>query len=208
MFGIYTDAALTVLVTAEGNMSNPDEETDLDGDAGETAILALWCGAIQSKLAAGIDDVVTTVTIDNAYFRFTDLPVIKCGTELMYVTAGLSPASTTLTVIRGWNNTTKAAHSLGDRVYMAYDGESITVACRDNEQVVTGDESGWLYYCLDNGSGSPTGTWILVQNLGDIDMADSVAFHRRVIVPASTGAVSKTDLIHDMEDIKLIALGS
>ncbi len=208
MFGIYLDTDLLSLVSTEGNVSNPDEETNLDGDAGETAIAPLWCGAVQSKLTAGINAVQTSIEVDSAYFRFTDQPVIKIGTELLYVTAGLSPASVNLTVIRGWNLTTAAIHSLGDRVYMAYNGESLIVSCRDNEQVVTGDESTWVYYSLDDGGGSPTGSWVLEQALGNILMAGKVAFHRRLIVPALTGAVSKTDLIHDIPDIKLIALGT
>lgn len=213
MYGIYEDSDLTELVTPEGNVTNPDDETDLNGDDGETAVKALFCAVIQSKLAAGINDVVTEIEVDNAYFRFTDLPVIKIGDELMYVTDGLSPAGTTLTVIRGWNNTTPASHSEDDRVYMAYNVENLAVVCRDNEQVVTGDESSYVTYCLDDGEGEPDDDWKSELSLGDIDYNESVAFHRKVIIPENSDAESKQDLIHDLKgpsdtSFKIIPLDS
>jgi len=213
MIGIYEDVDLTELVTAEGSLTNPDDETDLNGDDGDEAVKALWCAVIQSQLAAGINDVVTELEVDNAYFRFTDLPVIKIDDELMYVTAGLSPASTTLTVIRGWNSTTAATHLIDARVYMAYNVENVVVVCRDNEQVVTGDESSYVTYCLDDGLGDPDGSYSAELALGDIDYDESVAFHRKVVIPEDTDAVSKQDLIHDLKgpsdtSFKLIALDS
>jgi hypothetical protein len=197
MYGIYEDSDLTQLISAEGSLSNPDEETDLNGDDGETAVKALWAACIQTELAAPIDDSTQTVTVDASVFKYTDEPVLKCGSELMYITAGFG--TTTLTVERGWNNTTPASHSENDRIYMAYNAEGVYVACEDNEQVISGDESSWVTYCLDDGGGSPDGSYSAVLSLGNIDYDDAgVAFHRKVVVPASTDAQSKQDLIHQL----------
>lgn len=198
MYGLYKDVELTSLITCESDLSSPDTESDLNGDDGETAVKALWCAVIQSQLAAGINAVQTEIEVDNAYFRWTDCPIIKIGNELLCVTSGLSPASTTLTVVRGWNNTTPAEHSKDARVYMAYNVEGIYVDCRDNEQVVSGDESSWVTYCLDDGQGSPDGSYSALLNLGNINYNSLVALHRKVVVPKDTGAQSKQDLIHDL----------
>ena len=212
MYGVYDDAALTSLISVEGSLANPDDEANLDGDAGDTAVKALWAAVIQSTLTAGIDAAVTTVVVDHTRFKYTDQPVIKIGTELLYITAGFG--TTSLTVVRGWNGTTAATHALGDRVYMAYDADGVYVTCRDNEQVVTGDESSWVTYCLDDGAGNPDGSYSSELSLGNINWNEpSVAFHRKAIVPASTAAVSKTDLIHDLQGVSgtnftLIALDS
>lgn len=214
MYGIYKDSDLTILISQENNLTSPDTESDLNGDDGETAVKALFCAVIQSQLAAAITDTEETeIEVDNAYFRFTDLSVIKIGDELMYVTGGLSPAGTTLTVIRGWNSTTKATHLIDARVYMAYNVENVAVVCRDNEQVVTGDESSYVTYCLDDGEGEPDGSYSAELSLGDIDYDESVAFHRKVIIPESSDAESKQDLIHDLKgpsgaSFKLIPLDS
>lgn len=211
MYGIYDDAEFTSLLSAEGSLSNPDDEADLNGDDGDEAVKALWAAVIQTTLAAGINDSVTTITVTAAVFKYTDEPVLKCGTELIYVTAGFG--TTSLTVVRGWNNTTAASHSLADPIYMAYNVTGVAVVCRDNEQVVTGDEASWVDYCLDDGLGSPDGSYSAELSLGDIVYTSSVAFHRRVTVPADTDAQSKQDLIHDLKgpsgtSFKLVALDS
>jgi hypothetical protein len=206
MFAIYEDATLDTLFSAEDSFTNPDDETDLNGDDGDNAVKKMYCAAVQTTLNGGINDVVTSVVITAAVFKWTDCPVIKIDDELMYVTAGLSPAGTTLTVTRGWNNTTAAAHLSGARVYMAYNGLNVTVSCRDNEQVITGDESSRVTYCADSG-GSPDGSYAASLNMGSIAYDSSVTFHRKVTIPASTDAASEQDLIHDVE-AKLVPLDS
>lgn len=206
MFAIYEDATFDTLFSAEDSFTNPDDESDLDGDAGDSAVKKMYCAAVQTTLNGGIDDVVTSVVITAAVFKFADCPVIKIDNEQMRVTAGLSPAGLTLTVTRGWNNTTPAAHLTGARVYMAYNGQNVTVSCRDNEQVITGDESSRVTYCTDV-AGSPSGSYAASLNMGSIAYNGSVTFHRKVTIPASTDAVSEQDLIHDVE-AKLVPLDS
>jgi hypothetical protein len=209
MYTVYEDATLLLPVTPEGNLTNPDEEDDLDADAGETGVIkALWCAAVQTTLAAAISDAVTTtITLAAAVFKWTDCPVIKIDSELLYVTAGLSPAGVTLTVVRGWNGTTAAAHSNGAVVYMAYNATNLIIDCRDNETAVTGDNSASVMYCLDSG-GSPDGNWQATLTLGaSLAYNSSIAFHRRKTVTAGSDSLSETDLIHDL-DFRLIPLAA
>lgn len=210
MYTVYEDETLLSPVTPEGTMTNPDEEDDLNGDDGETGVIkALWCAVVQTTLAAAVSDAVTTtITLTAAVFKWTDCPVIKIDSELMYVSAGLSPAGVTLTVIRGWNGTTAAAHSSGARVYMAYNAANLSVTCRDNETAVTGDNSASVTYCLDDGNGDPDGNWQDTLTLGaSLAYNSSIAFHRRKTVAAGSDSLSETDLIHDL-DFKLMPLGA
>jgi len=206
MYCIYEDVDLEQIVTVEGNFNNPDDEADIDGDVGAAPVKKLYCAVAQTKLNGGIDNQTTAITIDAAVFRWTDIPVIKVDDELMYVTGGIDTPSVNLTVVRGWNNTTKAAHDDNAPVRLAYNGENVSVDCRDNEQVVTGDESSMVDYCLDDG-GSPDGDYSAPLALGDIDYDETVVFHRRITVAAETEPQSKQDLIHDV-DVTLVALDS
>ncbi len=188
---LYKDDTLESMVSVEGEFSNPDEETGLDGTNGETATGALWVAVEQTTLAADIDDTVQVITLTAARFADTDYPVISVGSEKMLITAGFG--TTSLTVSRGYNNTSAAVHTSGDNVYAAYDCSLATIDCQDNDG---SDESGWVSYCDDNGSGSPDGVWEAPHSLGSISMTANAAIHRRVVVPSSTPAAYKLDLVH------------
>ncbi len=188
---LYKNGTLESMVSVEGEFSNPDEETGLDGTNGETATGALWVALEQTTLAADIDNAVQSITLAAPRFADTDYPVIVVGSEKMLITAGFGTAS--LTVSRGHNNTSPAAHTSGDAVRAAYDCSVVTIDCQDNDG---SDESGWVTYCDDNGSGSPTGIWEAPHSLGSILVSASVAIHRRVVVPAGTSAAYKLDLVH------------
>lgn len=76
-------------------------------------------------LAASIDNSQTSLTV-NDYLPVIGLGnVIKIGNEYMLVTATSGTGPMTLTVIRGWFASTKAAHTQDDPVYQprVYDGE-------------------------------------------------------------------------------------
>lgn len=188
---LYKDDTLESMISVEGEFSNPDEETGLDGTNGETATAALWVAVEQTTLAADIDDTTQTISLSAARFADTDYPVIAVGTEKMLITAGFGTAS--LTVSRGHNNTTPAAHTSGDVLRSAYDCSVVTIDCQDNDG---SDESGWVTYCDDNGSGSPDGVWEAPHSLGSILISASKTIHRRVVVPAATPAAYKLDLVH------------
>ena len=188
---LYKDDTLESMVSAGGEFSNPDEEASLDGTNGETASAPLWVAVEQTKLAADIDDSTQSITLVAPRFSDTDYPVIVVGSEKMLITAGFG--TTSLTVSRGYNNTTAAAHSSGDPVRAGYDCSSITIDCQDNEG---SDESEWVTYCDDNGSGSPDGVWEAPHSLGSLSLTQSAAIHRRVVVPAGTPAAYKLDLVH------------
>ena len=206
MYCVYEDEACELMLSAEGVFTNPDEETDVDGDEGDAIVKKRYCAVAQTKLASGMDDSTENMTLVAAVFRWADTRVIKVDDELLYIKTGYNPASVNLTVQRGWNNTTPAVHSSGAAVRLAYDGKNISITCRDNEQVITGDESDWIDFCLDSG-GDPDGDYSLPLALGDIDYDEVLPFHRRLTVPAETPAQSKQDLIYDV-GVKLVPLDS
>ena len=188
---LYKDDTLESMVSVEGEFSNPDQEAGLDGTNGETATAALWVAVEQTALAADIDDTTQAITLTAARFADTDYPVIAVGSEKMLITSGFGTAS--ITVSRGYNNTSAASHTSGDPVRAAYDCSAVTIDCQDNDG---SDESGWVTYCDDNGSGSPDGVWEAPHSLGSVPITASIAIHRRVVVPASTPAAYKLDLVH------------
>lgn len=188
---LYKDDTLESMVSIEGEFSNPDEETGLDGTNGETAVAALWVAVEQTTLDDDIDDTVQIIPLAAARFANTDYPVIVIGSEKMLITAGFG--TTSLTVSRGYNNTTPAVHSTGDPVLAAYDCSSVSIDCQDNDG---SDESGWVTYCDDDGGGSPDGIWEAPHALSNLNAGQSAAIHRRVVVPAGTPAAYKQDLVH------------
>jgi len=183
----------TTLVTVDGDFTNPDDEASLDGTAGETSVKALWIASEQTTVAEALDDSETEITITSARFSDTDYSVVIVDNEKMLITAG--HGTTTLTVTRAYNGTTKATHLIDAPMYLAYTCTGITIDCSDT----TGsDESGWMTYCDDNGSGSPDGSYAAPHTPGAGNVAHnaSLAIHRKLIVPASTAASLKRDLVH------------
>ncbi|MEA2064396.1 MAG: hypothetical protein U9P14_11900 [Gemmatimonadota bacterium] len=188
---LYEDSSLTQLVSRDGDFSNPDQESSLDGTGGQIAQAALWAAPGQTTLAADITTTDgTSVTLSAPRFADTDYPIIVIGSEKMLITAGHGSAN--LTVTRGYHNTTAATHTNGDPVRLAYDCTSITVDCTDNEGT---DESGWMSYCGDSG-GSPDGSWEAPHSIDDIDHDGSEKLWRRIVVPTGTAAQNKQDLVH------------
>lgn len=181
----------TTMVTLENSFTNPDDESDLDGDAGETSTKSLWIAMEQTTLDGGINSSVTTITLAEARFSDTALPVIVIGTEKMLITAGFG--TTSLTVVRDWDGTTAASHLDGDQVISAYDAQSdASITAEDNYDT---DETAWQDYCGDSG-GSPDGSYADPYALGAIAYDASLRIHRRLVVPASTDPQSKSDLLH------------
>jgi hypothetical protein len=187
---LYKDSNLTQIVSRDGDFSSPDQESSLDGTNGETAQKALWVAVEQTTLTGDIDDEVNTIPLAAARFADTDYSVIIVDNEKMLITAGHGTAS--LTVVRGHNGTSPASHSSGAAVRLAYDCSVITVDCVDE----TGsDESGWMSYCDDSG-GSPDGNWEAPHELSDLSYEEKAAIWRKIVVPVSTPAAYKQDLIH------------
>jgi len=187
---LYEDSGLSQIVSKDGDFTNPDDESSLDGTGGETATKALWVALEQTTLNGGIDNQQTTVTLDAARFSDTDYSVIIVDSEKMLITSG--HGTTSLTVTRGHNNTTPASHSDAAAVRLAYDCTSISIDCEDTQGT---DESSWVTYCNDSG-GSPDGNWEAPHSLGNLNYNQNAKIWRRVVVPASTPAAYKQDLVH------------
>jgi len=190
---LYEDAALTSIVSLDGAFTNPDDESNLDGTAGETSTKALWVAVEQTTLAADMDISQTTVTLTAARFADTGHPVIIIGSEKMLVTAG--GGTTTLTVSRGHDSTTKATHDEDDAVYLAYNCSDISIDCTDNSGT---DESGWVTYCDDDGLGAADGSWEAPHSISNLNYNQNAAIWRQLIVPALTDAAYKIDLVHQL----------
>lgn len=188
---LYEDAALTLQVTVDGDFTNPDDEADLAGTAGETSNGALWIAPDQTKLDGGINDSETSITVAAARFADTNYSVIIIGTEKMLITA--SHGTTTLTVTRGYDDTTAAAHADEAAVIACYDFTAISIDCHDNSGT---DESDMVTYCDDDGGGNPDGSWEAPHTVSNIAHDGSEAIHRRIIVAAESTAEYKKDLIH------------
>jgi hypothetical protein len=187
---LYEDSNLTQLVSKDGDFTNPDDESSLDGTNGETATKELWAALEQTTLDGGVDDEQTTITLDQARFSDADYSVIIVDSEKMLITAG--HGTTSLTVTRGYNNTTAASHSDGTAVRLAYDCTSISIDCEDAQG---SDESSWVTYCDDSG-GNPDGNWEAPHSISNLNYNQNAKIWRRVVVPASTPAAYKQDLVH------------
>ena len=149
MLRYWKDVGLADMVSINATFVNPAQVADVNGDIGETKVIDLYLAIQQAVLAADIADTVsTTVTLDQPMFFDANYLVIVVGTEKMLITGG--NGTDTLTVQRGYNGTTAATHTTGDRVYSAYNATEITITSVDNSGT---DESGWLTF-RDYGSGS------------------------------------------------------
>ncbi len=188
---LYKDALLEQMISLEGDYSNPDEEDSLDGSAGQVAEAPLWLAVEQTTLAAAVEDAETTqISLAAPRFAGTAYSVLLVDDEKMLISAG--HGSTVLTVVRGHNGTTAAAHSAGAAVRLAYDCSQISLSCADTQGT---DESGWIGYCRDSG-GAPDGAWSAPLGPLSLGCGQSVKLWRRVSVPAGTAAALKQDLVH------------
>lgn len=187
---LYEDSALTQIVSRSGDYGNPDSEALLDGTNGGSAQKALWAAVEQTVLDGALDEEQTGLSLAAPRFADPDYPVIVIDSEKMLITAGHGTSG--LTVQRGYRGTTPASHAEGAPVRLAYNCSSITIECVDLFGV---DESAWVTYCADSG-GLPSGSWEAPHAIGSLGYSQSAAFHRRVVVPASTPASYKLDLVH------------
>ena len=181
------------MITIDGDYTNPDDESSLDGTNGETSQHMMHVMVEQTTLDGAISSTTTTsITTTHARFADTNYSVIIVGTEKMLITAG--HGTTSLTVQRGHNGTTAATHADDAAVYAAYDCTEATIDCRDTTGT---DESGWVTYCANDG-GSPEGTWEAPYTFSTETFSEdtSEAVWRKLVVPASTSAAYKRDLQH------------
>lgn len=190
---LYEDSDLTEIVSLDGGLTNPDDETSLYGTDGETSEGALWVALEQTTLLYDIDDAVETIELAAARFVDTTYDTVICGTEKMLITDG--HGTTKITVTRAYNDTTAASHSADDRIYLAYNCRNIYLDCKDETGT---DESGWMTYCDDSG-GSPDENWEAPHYIKGINYNTNRKVWRRLIVPASTTAQDKKDLIHNLK---------
>lgn len=174
MLRLWMDAALSDMVSKGGAFDNPLQEADINGDTGETRTGDFRAAIEQADLAATIDDVVTTVTLSQAMFFDSNYPVILCGTEKMLITAGFG--TTTLTVTRGHNSTTAAGHTVGAKIYSAYNATEISISSVDLD--TPPDESGWLTL-RDYGSG----TYESPHTVADTNYNQNTRLDYKVIIP-------------------------
>jgi len=189
---LYTDSALTDMLSDSGSFTNPDEETALDGTAGDTEDCALWMAVEQTTLGAAVTTTDgTSLTLTAARFAATAYSVIIIDSEKMLITAG--HGTTGLTVTRGYDSTTPATHLINAPVRLCYDCTAISIDGYDSTGT---DESGWLSYCDDNGAGAADGSWEAPHSVSNLAYNADADIWRRVVVPASTAAQYKTDLAH------------
>lgn len=182
---IYSDAALTTPLSLSGGLSAPDHAENMDGDAGESITGALYLAVEQGTLLYDIDATQPIIQLTGARFSSTTFPTLICGTEKLLLTNGFG--TNRLTCTRGYRSTTAAAHLAGERVYLAYDCNGISVQAADNDGT---DEAGWITYGT-NGS-----TWAASLTGISINYNQSYAFYRKITVPAGTDPAIKIDLLH------------
>jgi len=189
---IYEDTDLTQLVTPENDFAKPEDESEIDGDTGETKYKYLWIAIEQTKLSAGINDTTEDIPLVAARFLDTNLPVIIIGTEKMKIKGRFGTDNVEVT--RGYKGTTKASHNQNDPVYLCYNATGTTIVAKDNSG---SDEAAWLTFCLAPG-GVPDNNYNshpTPLSLGSINYNQKVQIRRRVIVPASTESGAKDDLL-------------
>ncbi len=192
---VYEDESLTQLVTVEDDFGNPDDESEIDGDAGDTKYKYLWIAPERGFLAADIDDTVQVLTLQAARFANPALNVVVIGAEKILVGAGFG--TTNLSgLTRGYDGTSRASHTADDPVILCYDITAAKIVARDKKDT---DEAGWMTYCLAPG-GVPDNIYNSHPTelaLGNIAYNGKVQVRRRLIVPAGTSPRAKTDLLHD-----------
>lgn len=181
---LFLDNALTQPISL-GDLSNPDRD-EFNGTSGETKDRELFLANEQNTLSAALTSSATTVSLTKA--AFANGTTLRIGSEEMTVQSG--GGTTTITVTRGANNTTAAAHASGDTVFTSFDSKDLTIAPIDSNG---SDETSWVSLALTQaGLSSATAGSELV--LGDKTYDQTLSFWRRVVVPAGTPVQNKTDL--------------
>lgn len=192
---IYTDSGLVNMITLENDFTLPDSETDINGDTGATKKALRYVAIEQTKLEAGMNDSDVQTVLDLVAARFADttLNVLIIGTEKLKILSDFGTDHPT--VQRGYKGTSKATHNIGDPVYLCYNVTSGAIVSYDND--TPPDEAGWMTFCLapgetpdENYNSHPTPL-----SLGAFNYNQSVIIERKLVVPASTPPVAKTDLL-------------
>lgn len=182
----------TVRVSLESVFTNPDDESGIDGDAGQVKTKKLRVMIEQTTLAAILDNnpASLTLTLVTASFANTNRKYIMIGSEKCEIASGWGTTSLTL-ASRAVKGTTIAAHLTGAAVILAYDATGAEVSVDDNSGT---DEADMIDFCLDSG-GSPDGNWQASLALGAIAYDSYVDIWRRLTVDAATIAQVIQDLI-------------
>lgn len=184
MLRFWRDAGLTDKISINGLFVNPLQELDIDGDIGETRVDDFYLAPAQAELVGNIDDEVTAIEVSIPVFDNENYPVLIIGTEKLLITDGFGTVN--LTVQRGFNGTTPAAHSEDDRVYAAYLIKAISLSAVDEEGT---DESAWLTF-----RHYESGSYESPHAVDDIDYDESVHLQYQVVIPVWPAAY-KRDIV-------------
>jgi hypothetical protein len=184
MLRFWKDAGLTDKVSINAIFNNPLEETEIDGDNGETKEGDFYLAPAQAELVGDIDDEVTSIEISLPIFDNENYPVLIIGSEKLLITDGFGTVNPT--VQRAFNSTEPAAHSDGDRVYAAYLIKNISLSAVDEED---SDESAWLTF-----RHYESGSYEAPHAVAEINYDESVHLQYQVIIPVWPAAY-KRDIV-------------
>jgi len=104
----FAEAAITNVFTLTGDFSY-SENSEADGDAGQTLTRLLYITFFQRLLSGGIDANQVTIELDYVWTSDDGKNIAICESEKMLVTAGWG--TTTIIVTRGYHSTTKSSHA-------------------------------------------------------------------------------------------------
>ena len=181
---LFKDAELTQQIS-EGDLQSPDSDV-FNGTDGEFKDRQLYLANEQTTLASGIDEAATTVSLTEA--RFADGEVIIIDAEQMHIASG--GGTTELIVERGYAGTSADNHSLATKVYSGYNYSDLTVVPADE---VGSSEASWVKLgsaqaALESAVAGAS------HALGNKAHNTTLAFWRRLTVPAGTPVQNKTDI--------------
>ncbi len=177
----WHDALITDPIDLQ-TFANPLRQSNVNGNTGEVKTGEFYLAMAQAALAAAINDSVTTLTFKSPLLITASYPVIIRGTEKMLVTAGFGTDE--VTVVRGYNGTTAAAHDEDDIAYAAYKAINVSVTAVDLD--LTTDESGWLKVRHHG-----TGSYESPHAVEDIDYDDVIHLDYQVTVPEWPAALKR-----------------
>lgn len=181
---LFKDAELTQQIS-EGTLQSPDSDV-FNGTDGESRDRQLYLANEQTALASDIDGAVTAISLAEA--RFADGEVVIIDAEQMHITSG--GGTTELTVERGYAGTTADNHSSGTKAYSGYNYSDLTVVPADE---VGSSEASWVKLGSDQAA-LQSAVAGASHALGNKAHNTTLAFWRRVTVPAGTPVQNKTDI--------------
>jgi hypothetical protein len=181
---LYLDEALTQQIS-EGDFSNPEADS-YNGTDGDIKDGRIFVANEQTRLAAAIDAVQTSITLAEA--RFAEGELIIVDGEQMQIESG--GGTTNPTVRRGVANTNPAAHNANAPIYSGYDYTGLVIDPIDETGT---DESVWYRLALTQGE-PDTAVQGEPLNLGDKPHDQTFSFWRRCTVLAGTPVQNKLDI--------------